>query len=108
MSIPKNRLLKLAETSARIFDQNFNQTNVRTGAKILSKRLKGPSIAEYYGNPDFIKFKHLKILYPDFNFVDKNEEYRLSMNQAKRRRGKGAPPKKKEVNGGKNKTKKRK
>ncbi|SCV00073.1 LAMI_0G02718g1_1 [Lachancea mirantina] len=108
MSVSKTQLLKLAEISAKIFDQNFNPSCNRTGSKILSKRLKGSSVAGYYGNPDFLKFKHLKTLYSEFNFVDKDEEYRLMMIEAKRRRGKGAPAKKKEASKDKGKTKKRK
>lgn len=107
MSVSKARLLKVAEISAKIFDQNFNPTNARTGSKILSQRLKGPTIAGYYGNPDFLKFRHLKTLYPGFQFVDLEEEYRLSMVEARKRRGKGAPKKKKEASSG-GKTKKRK
>lgn len=108
MSIPKSRLLKIANLSAKIFDENFNPTATRTGSKILSKRLKGPSIVGYYGNPDFLKFKHLKTLYPGFSFADQQEEYRLLMNEARKRRGKGAPAKKKEASKDKSKTKKRK
>ncbi|CEP63143.1 mitochondrial 37S ribosomal protein mS33 LALA0_S07e03356g [Lachancea lanzarotensis] len=108
MSIPKQRLLQVASLSARIFNENFNPTAARNGGKILSKRLKGASIAGYYGNPDFLKFKHLKTLYPEFQFTDEQEEYRLSMNEARKRRGKGAPTKKKEASKDKGKTKKRK
>lgn len=108
MAVPKNRLLKVAELSAKIFDQNFNPTGARTGAQILAKRLKGPTVASYYGNPDLLKFKHLKTLYPGFRFVDSDEEYRLTMLEARKRRGKGAPKKKKADSAGAAKTKKRK
>ncbi|CDO94798.1 unnamed protein product [Kluyveromyces dobzhanskii CBS 2104] len=108
MSVPKSRLLKLAEISAKIFDQNFNPTNARTGSKILAQRLKGPAISNYYGNPDFIKFKQLKKLYPGMNFVDEEEQYRLTMLELRKRRGKGAPTKKREASGDSKKTKKRK
>lgn len=100
--------MKVLQLSAEIFDQKFNPSATRTGGKILSKRLKGSSIASYYGNPDFLKFKHLKTLYPGMQFVDQEEEYRLSMNEARKRRGKGAPTKKKEAAKEKGKTKKRK
>lgn len=93
MSVPKARLLKVAELSAKIFDQNFNPTGIRTGSKILNERLKGPSIASYYGNPDILKFRHLKTLYPDIEFVNLDERYRLSMVEARKRRGKGTPKK---------------
>lgn len=108
MAVSKARLLKVAELSAKIFDQNFNPTNVRTGAKILSKRLKGQTLAGYYGNPDTLKFKNLKTLYPGIKFVDPEEEYRLSMVEVRKRRGKGAPTKTKESSGDKGKSKKRK
>ncbi|SCU85983.1 LAME_0D03928g1_1 [Lachancea meyersii CBS 8951] len=108
MSVPKQRLLEVASLSAKIFNQNFNPTATRNGGKILAKRLKGPSIAGYYGNPDFLKFKHLKTLYPGFKFADQEEDYRLLMNEARKRRGKGAPTKKKEASKDKGKTKKRK
>ncbi|AET37840.1 mitochondrial 37S ribosomal protein mS33 Ecym_2087 [Eremothecium cymbalariae DBVPG len=93
--VSKDKLLRLSELSAKIFDQNFNPSGVRTGAKILSKRLKGPAIANYYPNPDFIKFKQLKSLYPGFTFTDEEEAYRTSMVELRKRRGKGAPAKKK-------------
>ncbi|CAB4256096.1 similar to Saccharomyces cerevisiae YGR215W RSM27 Mitochondrial ribosomal protein of the small subunit [Maudiozyma barnettii] len=106
MSIPKERLLKLAEISAKIFDQNFNPSGMRTGSKVLSKRLKGPSVAAYYGNPDFVKFKNLKTLFPDSEFIDEEEQYRLSKVEGLKRRGKGAPKKtKKGAANGKSKKK---
>ncbi|SCU99322.1 LADA_0H18998g1_1 [Lachancea dasiensis] len=108
MSVPKHRLQEVAALSAKIFKQNFNPTAARNGGKILAQRLRGPSLANYYGNPDFVKFKHLKTLYPGFTFADQEEDYRLLMNEAKKRRGKGAPAKKKEASKDKSKTKKRK
>ena len=93
MAVPLERLLKLYELSAKIFDQNFNPTGVRTGSHILSKRLKGPSVASYYGNPDWIKFKNLSTLFPDVHFVDPVEQYRLDKVSDLKRRGKGAPKK---------------
>ncbi|CCE64307.1 hypothetical protein TPHA_0H00990 [Tetrapisispora phaffii CBS 4417] len=93
MSVSRGKLQKVAELSAKIFDQVYNPTNVRTGNKILSKRLKGPSIKQYYGNPDVLKFKHMKTLYPDMKFTDPDEEYRLSMVELRKRRGKGTPAK---------------
>lgn len=97
MSVPKQRLLKLYELSAKIFDQNFNPTSARTGSQILAKRLKGPVVAGYYGNPDWIKFKHLSTLFPDTEFVDPEEQYRLNKVSGLKRRGKGAPKKMKKA-----------
>lgn len=93
MSVPKARLAKLYELSAKIFNQNYNPTGVRTGSQILAKRLKGPTVADYYGNPDWIKFKHLSTLFPDVEFVDPVEQYRLDKVAGLKRRGKGAPKK---------------
>ncbi|CCK71122.1 mitochondrial 37S ribosomal protein mS33 KNAG_0G00660 [Huiozyma naganishii CBS 8797] len=97
MSVPRQRLAKLYELSAKIFDQNFNPGRVRTGSKILSQRLKGPSVANYYGNPDFIKFRNLKSLFPGTEFIDPDEQYRLMKVEGLKRRGKGAPKKMKKT-----------
>lgn len=107
MAVSKERFLKVAELSAKIFDQNFNPSGVRTGSQILAKRLKGPTVANYYGDPDLLRFRHLRTLYPGFKFADLDEEYRLTMLEARKRRGKGAPKKKKEASSG-GKAKKRK
>ncbi|AMD18653.1 HBL249Cp [Eremothecium sinecaudum] len=94
MSVPKERLLKVAKLSAQIFDENFNPTGIRTGASILSKRLKGPAIVDYYGNTEFIKLKQLNQLFPGVKFTDEAEDYRVQMVEQRKRRGKGAPTKK--------------
>lgn len=91
--LDKQRLLKLYKLSASIFNQNFNPNNVRDGTKFLTKRLKGPTLASYYGNKDFLTFSNLKTLFPLTNFVDPDEEYRLNKVESLKRRGKGAPKK---------------
>ncbi|ODV98168.1 hypothetical protein PACTADRAFT_185414 [Pachysolen tannophilus NRRL Y-2460] len=95
----RQRLLELQKLSCEIFQTTFNPTNQRTGSKILSKRLIGPTVANYYGNPDFLKFKDVAKLYKneDFKLVDPREEYRLNLAASRKRRGKGAPTKKKEA-----------
>lgn len=55
---------------------------MRTGSKILTKRLKGDNIKQYYGNPDMIRFKDLRSLYPTIDWVDPQEVYRLRINQS--------------------------
>lgn len=97
MTTLKSRLKQVVELSCRIFDQNYNPTGVRTGAKVLAKRLKGPAIADYYGKPDMLTIRNLRTLYPGLQFTDLNEEYRLSMLEARKRRGKGAPKKLREA-----------
>ncbi|CAG57968.1 uncharacterized protein GVI51_B02145 [Nakaseomyces glabratus] len=107
MSIPKSRLLAVAELSAKIFDQGFNPSGARTGAKILSQRLKGPAVSSYYGNPDFVKFRTIRKLYSDIPMSDPEEDYRLMMVSARKRRGKGAPKKTKKSEAGEKSKKKK-
>ncbi|ODQ59027.1 hypothetical protein WICANDRAFT_63527 [Wickerhamomyces anomalus NRRL Y-366-8] len=102
---PKSRLLELTKLRCNIFNENFNPLNIRTGSKILTQRLKGENIKRYYGNPDMIRFKELRSLYPTIDWVDPAEVYRLKINQSRKRRGKGAPKKKKEKGGDKKKKK---
>lgn len=78
----KARLLEITKLQCKIFNQNFNPTHMRTGAKILNKKLKGDAIKNYYGNPDFIRFKDLRTLYPTLTFVDPEEAYRVKVLEA--------------------------
>lgn len=55
MNVPKARLLKVAELSAKIFDQNFNPSGIRTGSKILNERLNGPFCGKLLPQPDILK-----------------------------------------------------
>lgn len=102
--------MEVSRVSSQIFQTTFSPTNGRTGAKILRKPLKGPTIANYYGNPDFLKFKDINNLLagPGFSLVNEQEEYRLSINDSRRRRGKGAPQKKREAASKDPKSKKKK
>lgn len=96
MSSLKSRLKQLAQVQSQIFGNVLNPNNQRNGLKYLSKSLRGPSLINYYGNPDFIKFKNLKTIFPGAKFTDPEEQYRLSMVRFKKTRGKGAPKKSKE------------
>lgn len=75
----KNRLQALEKLRCLIFGTNFNPENKRTGAKVLRKRLVGPTISNYYNRVDFLGFKDISKMFPQFNFVDLDEQYRLSM-----------------------------
>lgn len=79
---PKSRLLELTKLRCNIFNENFNPLNIRTGSKILTQRLKGENIKRYYGNPDMIRFKELRSLFPTIDWVDPAEVYRLKINQS--------------------------
>lgn len=108
MSAPaKSRLLQVAKLQAKIF-HNITPTATaqRTGSKILQQPLKGPTVASYYGPTEFITTKQLNAKFPMYKFVDPEEEYRLDVLGTRKRRGKGAPTKKRskaEENGKKKK-----
>ncbi|KAL6943225.1 hypothetical protein ACO0RG_002215 [Hanseniaspora osmophila] len=113
MSSPlKLKALKIAELSAKVFDQNFNPSCARAGSKYLSQRLKGPAVVQYYGDPDFPKGTHIKkrieedLGYPHVKLFNSDEQYRVDAAMRKRKRGKGAPPKKKAPAASGNKKKK--
>lgn len=96
MSAPsKARLLQVAQSQAKIF-HNITPTATpqRTGSKILQKPLKGEAIASYYGPKQFITTKQLNDRLPMYKFIDPEEEYRLDVLGSRKRRGKGAPQKK--------------
>ncbi|VVT44302.1 mitochondrial 37S ribosomal protein mS33 [Magnusiomyces paraingens] len=92
----KARLLELSQLSKRIFRESFNPDQVRRGSRVLRAPLKGPVIQDYYMPNNFLKFKYLKKEFPELYLVDAKEQYRLHINQDRRRRGKGAPQKKSE------------
>ncbi|ODV59191.1 mitochondrial 37S ribosomal protein mS33 ASCRUDRAFT_77276 [Ascoidea rubescens DSM 1968] len=103
--VPKHKLRILAKVTAEAFNQTYNPTCARTGAKYLRRNLKGPTIASYYGPTDFPSFKEYKKLFPDVTLYDDKEDHRLKKVAALKRRGKGAPPKKKAGPGGDKKKK---
>ncbi|CDR39207.1 CYFA0S03e00848g1_1 [Cyberlindnera fabianii] len=103
----KARLLQLAQVQAKIFNQVFNPTGERTGAKYLKQKLKGDVIKSYYGPTEFITTKQLNAKFPMYKFVDPEEEYRLDILASRKRRGKGAPAKKREAPSADSKKKKK-
>jgi len=93
---PRERLLKLAELSCRIFSTTFNPTAARTGNRILRERLKGPTFLDYYPRR-VVKIQDLKRGLPNCHFPDEDEKKRLGDVLRKKLRGKGPPKKKKEM-----------
>jgi len=49
-SVAPSRLAALACLRSTIFQSSYNPTSQRTGAKYLKRRLRGPSMIEYYPN----------------------------------------------------------
>ncbi|KAG0641987.1 mitochondrial ribosomal subunit S27-domain-containing protein [Tuber brumale] len=94
---PRERLQKLAKTSARIFSTTYNPHNLRTGNRVLRERLKGPTLLDYYLPGRRVGVVDLRRHFPMMSFVDEGERQRLLDVQSKKSRGKGAPKKKKEA-----------
>ncbi|KAK9457140.1 Mitochondral 37S ribosomal protein S27 [Dipodascopsis uninucleata] len=88
------RLFKLYESSCKIFDTVWNPENVRTGNKILRRKLKGPAVIKYYPATPSVKLKDITKEFPMFYFRDMDREPVNMMNEVRRRRGKGPPRKK--------------
>ncbi|KAF6010421.1 hypothetical protein HII13_003196 [Brettanomyces bruxellensis] len=104
-SIPKEKLIKLEKLQCQIFHTTYNPTKQRTGAKILRKPLIGQTMASYYGPAEFPSVSSIARLWKDdeFEIVNEPEEYRLERIETRKRRGKGAPKKKREAAGNKKK-----
>lgn len=91
MAVPPSRLAVLKQLRCSIFHTSYNPQSLRTGAKYLRARLRGPSMAAYY--PDSFDIPKIIRRYPELEMVNDDEEERLQDVLEKRRRGKG-PPKK--------------
>ncbi|KAH3674511.1 hypothetical protein WICPIJ_009549 [Wickerhamomyces pijperi] len=108
MSAPsKARLQQVVQAQSKIFQTLFNPTNQRTGHKYLTQKLKGETIKQYYGPTEFLTMKNLRSMYPTIGFIDPEEDYRLDILRSRKRRGKGAPAKKREAAAADSKKKKK-
>lgn len=87
------KLRQLTQLRCAVFESSYNPDSLRTGAKYLRARLRGPSMMRYY--PQNIPIKLVKRLAWDMNIMNPDEEQRLEDVEALKRRGKGAPKKKK-------------
>ncbi|KAG5637913.1 hypothetical protein H0H81_002674 [Sphagnurus paluster] len=86
-----SRLTALTRLRCSIFQTSYNPTSVRTGAKYLRARLRGPSMVKYY--PAVINISQLARQYPSLELVNEDEEQRLQDIEDRKKRGKGAPKK---------------
>ncbi|RKP23998.1 mitochondrial ribosomal subunit S27-domain-containing protein, partial [Syncephalis pseudoplumigaleata] len=92
----KGKLAELAQLTARMFGHVYNPTGIRTGNKILRKRLLGPTFTAYYPKEFGQEARLLKNItkeFPELELENMAEEERLDEVERRRRRGKG-PPKK--------------
>lgn len=100
------RLLEVEKLHCDIFQTSFNPTSVRTGAKYLRGRLRGPSMVDYY--PPVLSIPRLNNiiardakLFKELDpaglepvyFADEAEEQRLADVASLKARGKGKPKK---------------
>ncbi|KAF9494087.1 hypothetical protein BDN71DRAFT_1015795 [Pleurotus eryngii] len=85
------RIAALTRLRCSIFQTSYNPTSVRTGAKYLCARLRGPSMAQYY--PAALNLSQLAREFPELEIVDPDEEQRIQDVEDKKKRGKGAPKK---------------
>ncbi|KAF8496888.1 mitochondrial ribosomal subunit S27-domain-containing protein [Russula emetica] len=90
-SVAPSRFAALARLRSTIFQTSYNPTSQRTGAKYLKRRLRGPSMIEYY--PNQLSIATLNKEFPGLDLVDEYEEQRLQDVADKKKRGKGAPKK---------------
>ncbi|ODV86435.1 hypothetical protein CANARDRAFT_27646 [[Candida] arabinofermentans NRRL YB-2248] len=91
--------MELNKLQCQIFKTTYNPQQLRTGSKILRAPLKGQTLANYYGPSDFPTVSKLINAWEteEFRIVDEDEEYRLERVEDLKRRGKGAPKKKREA-----------
>ena len=90
-SVAPSRLATLNKLRCSIFQTAYNPTSVRTGAKYLRARLRGPSMLNYY--PVELSVPEARKMLPKFEIVDKAEQERLEDVNAFKARGKGTPRK---------------
>jgi small subunit ribosomal protein S33 len=89
--IPPSRLSSLTKLRCAIFQTSYNPSSIRTGAKYLKRRLRGPSLISYY--PEQFDINKIVKAHPELEMVDEEEEERLADVADRRKRGKGAPRK---------------
>src|ERR1700722_2405722 len=89
-----SRLAALNRLRCSIFQTSYNPTGLRTGAKYLSARRRGPSLIKYY--PQKLDLARIMREFPELEFVEPKEEQRLVDIEERRKRGKGTPRKAKD------------
>ncbi|KAF2861941.1 hypothetical protein K470DRAFT_26139 [Piedraia hortae CBS 480.64] len=93
MSVPRPLILTLQQIQSKVFNTIFNPSALRLGNKILKQPLRGALLSAYYPRR-VATFRELKGLYPNYDLYDEKEETRLEDLEARKKRGKGNPRKK--------------
>src|ERR1700722_9850369 len=91
MAATPSCLRALNRLRCSIFQTSYNPTSIRTGAKYLRARLRGPTMVKYY--PEAISIRKLMREFPELEMVDELENQRLQDIEDLKARGKGAPKK---------------
>ncbi|OCH86186.1 hypothetical protein OBBRIDRAFT_821186 [Obba rivulosa] len=87
-----SRLAALTRLRCSIFQTSYNPTSVRTGAKYLRARLRGPSMLKYYPT-ELSVAKFNAFAQGEWTMIDADEIQREKDVEDKKKRGKGAPKK---------------
>ncbi|TFK45529.1 hypothetical protein OE88DRAFT_1669120 [Heliocybe sulcata] len=96
-NIAPSALAALTRVRCQIFQTAYNPASIRTGAKYLRKRLRGPSMMKYYPPYEQLSLAKLMKQYPEWDVVDEDEQIRLRDLDQRKKRGKGAPKKAKSM-----------
>ncbi|KJA21551.1 hypothetical protein HYPSUDRAFT_140495 [Hypholoma sublateritium FD-334 SS-4] len=89
--ITPSRLASLKQLRCSIFQTSYNPQSLRTGAKYLRRRLRGPSMVGYY--PESFDIPQIMRQNKWLEMVDEDEEERLMDIVDRKKRGKGTPKK---------------
>ncbi|KAF7309614.1 Mitochondrial 37S ribosomal protein S27 [Mycena indigotica] len=81
----------LTRLRCEIFQTTYNPKNLRTGAKYLRARLRGPSMVNYY--PQVVNVAAIAREHKGLELIDPKEHQRLEDVEDRKRRGKGNPKK---------------
>lgn len=90
-AVAPSRLYALTKLRCSVFQTTFNPLALRTGAKYLKQKLRGPAIINYY--PTKLNISRLARAYPELDLIDEAEVERFEDVTRKQKRGKGAPKK---------------
>ncbi|KAF8156733.1 mitochondrial ribosomal subunit S27-domain-containing protein, partial [Crassisporium funariophilum] len=87
------RLAALTRLRCSLLQTSHNPSSLRTGAKYLKARLRGPSMLAYYP-PEFAINRIVNAKeYAALEMVDEDEDERVQDVIERKKRGKGAPKK---------------
>ena len=89
--VARARINAVNRLRCSIFQTSYNPKSMRTGAKYLRARLRGPSMIKYY--PEQLSIAKIIRKFPEMGWKNEEEEIRLQGIVDRKARGKGAPKK---------------